>query len=284
MSEYKHEIQARVLKDSTHGGEPLTTMEVTMHRYMLPEFNTHRAFSRNSASSRAIPGHLQRQRVLDTPAMPPVWPSKQRGMQGGPDLPPELTSELEAYWTLARDKAVEFAGELDRLGVHKSVTNRLIEPFLYQTVIVTGDANAYGNFFLLRLDSDAQPEIRMLAEHMKTAYNDSEPTEMEADGWHMPLVNVDDDDTDAILRYSLKNGIIPSVTERKVSAARCARVSYLTHDGKRDIEADLTLYDRLVEGGHWSPLEHVATPNRYGMGSLGNFHGWEQLRHRQDAV
>jgi hypothetical protein len=100
----------------------------------------------------------------------------------------------------------------------------------------------------------------------------------------MPLVNVDDDDTDAILRYSLKNGIIPSVTERKVSAARCARVSYLTHDGKRDIEADLTLYDRLVEGGHWSPLEHVATPNRYGMGSLGNFHGWEQLRHRQDAV
>ena len=54
-------ISAEIIADTycEFTDERVTTMEVTMHRFVLAEFNTHRVFSRNSASSRAIPVRKQ---------------------------------------------------------------------------------------------------------------------------------------------------------------------------------------------------------------------------------
>src|SRR5208337_72397 len=66
---------------------------------------------------------------------------------------------------------------------------------------------------------------------------------------------------------------------KRVSTARCARVSYfLPESGERsDVKRDLELCDRLSSSGHWSPFEHVARPmpdNIY----FGNFRSFCQYR------
>lgn len=246
-------------------------MEVRLHRFVLAEFNTHRTFSRNSASSRAIPVGKQFVVVAGEPAVPLVWASEQKGMQGGEELPQFTQIDARKVWLAARDAAVHHAEQLVNLGVHKSITNRLLEPFLPHTVIVS--STDWDDFWTQRASWLAQPEIRAAAEAMRTAYDASTPRKLHAGSWHMPYVDAEERSvlgTDAM----------------RVSAARCARVSYLTHDGRRDIQADLNLYRRLVTARppHWSPLEHVATPAP-GRGKVrGNFKGWHQLRHQIPAV
>lgn len=248
-------IAARVVADSVNPeGVRLTTLEVTLHRFVLAEFNTHRVFSRNSASSRAIPVAKQIARLVEEPAVPVAFPAEQRGMQGGDLLTGEAAETAELVWMTAGQEAINAALRLTELGVHKSVVNRLLEPFMWHTVIVT--STAWENFFALRLDADAQPEIRHAAVAMRAAYDNSSPAALREREWHVPYITDED-------RVYLKVRELAAV-----SAARCARVSYLTHDGIRDVDADLKLYDRLVTERltrglaiHWSPLEHVATPN-----------------------
>lgn len=256
---------ARTIADSVSPlGIRLTTLEVSLHRFVLPEFNTHRALSRNSASSRAIPVHRMMEKVADHPAVPLVFAAEQKGMQGGQEISdPHKAREI---WLAARDDAVTAADRLLDLGVHKSVVNRLLEPFLPHTVIVSG--TDWTGFWEQRCSPLAQPEIRAAAECMQIAYEASTPAEVDFDQWHMPYI----DDYDlAEYPYAC----------RRISVARCARVSYLTHDGYRDPQADLDLFNRLVtaEPPHASPLEHVATPLREGETAPGNFTGWRQLRH-----
>lgn len=256
---------AKIIADSVSpAGIRLTTMEVRFHRFVLAEFNTHRVFSRNSASSRAIPFEKQLARVMSDPAIPVSWPAEQKGMQGGDELDPEMP---EAYWLDARDEAVMIAGQMHEVGVHKSVVSRLLEPFMWHTVIVT--ATEWDGFFAQRCSPLAQPEIRVVAEMMQDAYHSHEPYRVWYDDWHLPYV-----DDDELEDWGVEKA-------KMVSAARCARVSYLTHDGRRDPGADLDLYDRLVtaQPPHASPLEHVARPDRVTPGSRGNFRGWAQLRH-----
>lgn len=255
-------INATIIADSiSHAGHRLTTMEVTLHRFVLSEFNTHRAFSRNSSSSRAIPIAKQIERVLENPAVPISFGKNQKGMQAGDEIDnPEVAREA---WLKARDSAVEHAQHLAALGVHKQTVNRLLEPFMWQTIIVS--ATEWQNFFSQRCSPLAQPEIRLAAEAMRTAYESSTPVEIFKGEWHTPYITREEE---AIL----------SMEERKqISVARSARVSYLNHDGVRDLEADFNLYNRLVSANppHYSPMEHVATPGD----GLGNFEGWKQLRH-----
>ena len=238
-------------------------MEVTFHRFVLAEFNTHRAFSRNSASSRAIPAHKMIKRVVETPAIPLAWPKEQSGMQGGESVDEQTAWEAENVWLDAADAAVLYAQRLVDLGIHKSLANRLLEPFLWHTVIVT--ATDYENFFKQRCSPLAQPEIRAVAELMMLeAYDRSTPKLVHYGEWHTPYVDKEES-------LSLLDAIA-------VSVARCARVSYLTHDGKRDPQEDINLYNKLIKADppHLSPLEHVATP---GNGYMGNFLGWKQWRH-----
>lgn len=266
------EPAARVIADSVSpAGRRLTTIEVQMHRFVLAEFNTHRAFSRNSASSRAIPVTRTLARLAESPAVPIVWPAEQRGMQGGQNLPHEAEEKARQVWLDARDAAVHHAEQLLALGVHKSVTNRLLEPFMSHTVIVS--STSWDNFWTQRCSPQAQPEIRAAAEAMRAAFEDSVPSPVRWGEWHLPYIS-----TEELAQLSLAKC-------RRVSAARCARVSYLTHAGVRDIDADLGLFDRLTAASpaHFSPLEHVAAPAYLNPPEAGNFVGWRQLRHTPEA-
>jgi thymidylate synthase ThyX len=294
-------FDAKVLADSqSPAGHRLTTLEATFPRFVLAEFNTHRVFSRNSASSRAIPIAKQLRRVLEDPYVPIEFGSNQPGMQAGAALSGAKRDAAEREWLHARDDAVRRTLSLvtdpdaistdddllDALGsveeairnraqpaewlnVHKQVANRLLEPFMWHTVIVT--ATEWDNFWNLRCHPDAQPEIRLVAEQMRAATMGSEPAELGWDDWHLPLIRPEDREQAASIEDLIK-----------ISAGRCARVSYLTHAGKRDLEADVQLHDRLLESGHMSPLEHPARPlsatdltkNEWS----GNFRGWLSYR------
>lgn len=249
-------------------GVRLTTIEATIHRFVLAELNTHRLFSRNSASSRAVPVAKQIARVMSDPAIPVEFGAKRAGMQAGPALQGDALVAAEEAWLQARDDAVAGAQRLLDLGVHKQIANRLLEPFMWHTVIVS--ATDWDGFWFQRCSPLAQPEIRLAAEAMRGAMQQSTPRTCEPGEWHLPYVDAED-------RAVISD---PAVL-RKVSAARCGRVSYLNHDGQRDLDDDLRLYERFVtaEPAHASPLEHVATPAGAGTIVAGNFRRWTQLRH-----
>lgn len=257
---------ARIIKDSVSPwGHRVTTVEGVMHRFVLAEANTHRVFSRNSASSRAIPAHKQIRKVRVDPAKPVVWASEQKGMQGGDELPESVIGPVEQAWLAAAHHSANIADTLVEMGLHKSIVNRLLEPFMWHTVVIT--STAWENFFGLRCNPLAQPEIRVFAESVKAAYDESEPVELFPNQWHLPYI--EDIDIRAAEEY-LDNCTEEGTSQRGVtrtlvqmSSARTARTSYETQDGVRSPAADLTLYNRLTSADpmHASPLEHVATPN-----------------------
>lgn len=240
---------AKIIADSTSlDGHRLTTFEVQFHRFVLAEFNTHRVFSRNSASSRAIPALKQIERVLEDPAIPVSWPAEQKGMQGGEELDEGSILAARNVWLRARESAVLDAKSLVRTGLHKSVVNRILEPFMHHTVVVT--STAWENWFALRANPMAQPEIRIAAAMMQAAYAANTPTLIGNNQWHLPYIQGEE--------YSQHD----TQTLVQISSARCARVSYLTQSGVRDHQEDINLYKRLTGASpmHASPLEHVATP------------------------
>lgn len=283
-------FSATVLADSINSFEHrITTFEVNIPRFMLPEFNTHRVFSRNSASSRAIPVHKMLEMVRTSPMMPIHWGANQSGMQADIELSAEAQEAATREWLVARDAAVAQVERLLEIGVHKQLTNRLLEPFLMHRIICT--ATEWSNFFALRCDPAAQPEIRAVAELMRNAYMASTPQRLSAGQWHLPLIfdadlplamrlaaqperlaaqlakEIGDDaqglpifsaDEQSRLMDSIESD--PHTLLLMISTARCARVSYLTHGGKRDLIKDLALHHRLVSGGHMSPCEHPARP------------------------
>jgi thymidylate synthase ThyX len=254
---------ARVLLDSiSETGTRLTTMEVTFPRFVLPEFNTHRVMSRNSASLRAIPTAKLIERAMTEPVVPVEWGRNQPGMSASDVLGEDEARDAQRAWLEMRDAAVTQARKLQALNVHKQVLNRILEPFLWHTVIVT--ATEWENFFELRCSPSAQPEIRNAALLMRDALAQSQPMLLRDGEWHLPLVQEDERALDI-------------EQQKKISAARCARVSYLTHDGKRDIEKDLELCERLEHDRHLSPFEHVATPAD-DAAFHANFRGWVQMR------
>lgn len=303
----------KILLDSiSETGKRLTTFEVTFPRIVLAEFNTHRMFSRNSASSRAIPFNKQVERVVNYPFIPEKFPLNVKGMQPAEylekDFEENRRGNLSQYdvcyeaWISARNSAIEAARYLyESNNVHKQIVNRLLEPFMWHTVIVT--ATEFDNFFKLRTHPDAQYEIKRIADLMYEAYYECEQPggnlsiqKLEVGEWHCPLINYLEDSELIYNKIINETGIInnddPRYKEnywnlaKKISVARCARVSYLTHEGKRDIEKDLELFERLRTSGHWSPFEHVATPHyrdtflkgNYINLPSGNFCGWKQYR------
>lgn len=260
-------FSAKVLCDSISPvNVRLTTVEVSLPRIVLAELNTHRVFSRNSASSRAIPVSKTIERISVDPFIPEYWGKNQKGMQAYEELSKLQQFEAENVWLLARKHMLVAAQTLLDIGVHKQITNRLLEPFMWQTVIIT--ATEWSNFFALRRSPEAQPEIKKAADLMFEAIESSIPSELTFSEWHMPLL---DDISD--LKKSFSEEQI-----KKISVGRCARVSYLTHDGKRDPNADIELCERLQSSGHMSPFEHVAKPAHLKSEFYGNFRAWIQYR------
>lgn len=142
-------IQAKVIADSKNiYGDRITSMIVTMPRFILAELNTHRMFSRNSASSRAIPFEKMVKAVQENPFVPIAWQKDHKGMQGS-DYHTD-TKLQEVTWLEGRDYAIKIASNLNNAdsNVTKQLCNRLLEPFMWHTVLVT--ATEWENFFALR--------------------------------------------------------------------------------------------------------------------------------------
>lgn len=257
-------IRAKIILDSVSPvGDRLTTFELTYPRFIHAEFNTHRMLSKNAASSRAIPIEKMIQKVEDDPAEIVWWGKNQSGMQALEELDEEQALRAKVVWEEAKSQMISYVEELQSIGLHKQISNRLLEPFMNITVICTG--TEWTNFFGLRCDVNAQPEIQKLAYSMLNEYYNSTPQNLTLGEWHLPYLTEDEND------LSLE-------VKKKLSVAKAARVSYLTQSGKRDYEKDLELYERLYSSGHFSPFEHVATPNPSIVGYSGNFKGWIQFR------
>lgn len=258
--------QATIIKDSISAeGTRLTTMELVYPRFVHGEFMTHRVFSRNASSSRAIPVLRMLKNIITKTAKPVYWGKNKPGMQSTEELSFVPRVIAKGLWFSAATAACIHSGLLHMIGFHKQYANRVTEPYQYITVVVT--ATEWDNFFELRLDSDAQPEINNLAKKMREALDNSKPTLLNRGDWHLPYVTHEE----------LKSGQ-PMHVLCKVSSARCARTSYLTHDNKNPvIEKDLELFDRLAGSRplHASPLEHVATPSTK---DNTNFVNWKQFR------
>lgn len=285
-------IRATVIADSISPTDKrITTLSLMYPRFIHSEMMTHRVFSRNASSSRAIPVEKMIQRVLDDPAMPVFWGKNQRGMQaveelsaepqeffpdgisGPPAHAPSPRFVAKTCWLQARDEAVKHVRALVALDLHKQIANRILEPWMHINVVCT--ATEWGNFFSLRIHPDAQPEMQALARAVYEAMRASVPKRLDYGEWHLPYITPED--------YS-RRCVGPQGLEviKRMSAARCARVSYLNHEGKEPTwTEDMDLFDRLMGGKmkHSSPTEHQATPALYDTPDLtGNLKGWKQFR------
>jgi thymidylate synthase ThyX len=271
--------EVSIVADSValHGGR-ITTFRLKYPRMIHAEFLTHRAISRNASSTRAIPIHKMIRWVKDDPAVPIYWGSNKAGMQAGDEVRGEDLRQAIGSWEWARDRAISAAQGLMAAGVHKQIASRVLEPFAHINVVATATAGGWTNFFALRCHADAMPEMRHLAVMMARAYRDGTPAPFEWDWWHLPFLD-ETDLADLCRRRGTEMEKSAVDLYRRVSVARCARVSYLTHEGKATtIDDDLALADRLEASGHWSPFEHQATPARWSASRCGNFLGWAQYR------
>lgn len=265
MSQIKVEVNCDSISSA---GVRLTTFVLIYPRLIHSELMTHRVFSRNASSSRAIPVAKQIQECIDNPVIPTVFYKNQKGMQG--TEPYEDQEYAKVLWLKGRDRAVETAKEMLELNLHKQHINRVLEPYAFISVVLT--STDFDNFFALRYHEDADPTILELAKSMYTAYVSSTPNELKDGLWHLPFIEDADTFLDVI---SLDMALI------KMSVARCARVSYKTHDGKEtSIEKDFALYDRLINHSpiHASPAEHQAMAVGDSNVRSGNFRGWIQFR------
>jgi hypothetical protein len=262
--------EVKILADSvSKSGYRITTMELKYPRYIHAEFMTHRVFSRNASSSRAIPVARMLKNIWSNFVTPIHWGKNKAGMQAKDEDLTGLRLWLAKFiwYTMALGNSIG-VWMLSKLGLHKQWANRPVEWFSQISVVVT--ATDWDNFFDLRCHPDAQPEIRNLADKMRNALSSSIPVPRNV---HTPYIDTPLQPVDKPLEFILQNGMN--------SVARCARVSYLNHDGKNPThDEDKKLFIRLVgsEPRHSSPLEHQAIDsedNEY----HANFKGWKSYRY-----
>lgn len=274
-------FSAKVLADSVSpDGVRLTTLSVVYPRIIHGEMLRHRMFSRCAASSRAIPIQRFVQQVEEDPYIPTHWGSNQAGMQAGDELEGEARELAITEWRAAARTATYHAGVFERMGVHKQITNRILEPWMWTCEVIT--ATEWENFFHLRVHPAAHPEIQRIATLMQEAIRDSDPVQVSRGEWHLPLIQDADYE-----RFILRDPTAPvRVIEnlKMVSVGRCARVSYWKHEGAQDADADVERASKMLAAGHMSPFEHVARPMYVEEGGgrrrnfSGNFRGWVQYR------
>lgn len=301
-------ITAEIIADSiSPSGVRITTFELDYPRIVHSELMTHREFSRNAASSRAIPTKDILARVIADPAMPAHFGKNQSGMQDAGEHFELINGYTpQEWWRLMATSAAKFSQGFADAGYHKQIANRGTE--FAQNIKVVVTATSYDNWFHLRYDEMADPTINVLAMVMWSAYDDSKPRQLLPGEWHVPYYFdgywscVDDVTGLDIHGHTLDDAL-------KISSSCSAQVSYRKSDDS--LEKACALYERLVGAikVHASPFEHQATPitqpiwtielfnqtsqangsfaweegvthmNRYGEFCSGNLKGWKQ--HRQ---
>lgn len=265
-------ISAKIILDSmSPGNKRITTFVLRYPRYIHSEIMTHRLFSRNSASSRAIPYQKLKENIINDPVMPTYYGKNRPGMQAYESLDSFNISKVKYLIDKVLRTTLSLTDQMHEAGLHKQNINRYLEPFMHMEIVCT--ATEWDNFYSLRNHPDAQPEIQELAKAMLVAHNNSTPTKLKAGEWHLPFIK--DGELDA-------NGIELC---KKISVARCGRVSYLNHEGKTTtVQEDLNLYKKMIESKpmHASAAEHQAMAIVDAHERSGNFIGWVQYRKTLD--
>lgn len=298
-------ISAKTILRSRNAAAPdkvLSTLLLRYPRFIHAEFMTHRAFSRNAASSRAIPVKKIIDDILADTAMPIHWGKNQKGMQASEECDEWMAvggdkEPREHAWAAARDKAIEIASAFDAAGYHKQVVNRLLEPFMHITVLVS--ASEWSNFLELRDHADAEPHIAMLAREIRRELDDESAIQtLQPGDWHLPFVSAEDWE---VVNKQERAPVSRLALAQKLSVARCASTSYKTVDGfNMTLERAIELHNKLVAARpiHASPAEHVAQAD--GADKIGypddfyyrwhndrehaNFVGFRQYRHQLRAA
>lgn len=300
-------ISAEIIADSINEqGDRITSFVIVLPRIVLAEFNTHRMLSRNSASSRAIPFEKMLKRVQEEPFIPIKFQKDHSGMQGTEYFEGEEAELIKHEWLMARDSAVTNAKILaapfadEESGLTKQLCNRLLEPFMYHTIIAT--ATEWSNFMALRAHPAAEIHIAHAAHLMLEEMNASTPKLLKAGEWHIPFGDKMDENRISEFLFEKygtddmedeRKGVSIEKTKIMIATARCARVSYMNYEGGDDYGKDITLHDKLSSVGHWSCFEHCARAmnedeynwlnatsggNSIGNGWSGNFKGFVQYR------
>lgn len=242
--------KAEIVADSVNKfGRRAITVAVKYPRFILAEVNTHRMFSRNTSSSRAIPIVKMIEQVLTNPVMPVYWGKNKPGMQAAEELTGWRLWGAKKTWLMASKTSCLYAWIFNQIGLHKQIGNRVMEPWLWSETLIT--STEWDNFFALRNHPAAQPEIKRLAEIIGDAIDASVPTFLYDGEWHLPYI------------LESEREIFSTLNLIELSTARCARLSYCTH-GTDNINhlKDFQLHDDLVgsEPKHASPSEHQLSP------------------------
>lgn len=276
-------VTAEVVADSCAKGKPwqrIATIKVHFPRYILAEVNTHRVFSRSYSSSRAIPTKRMVAMIRKDPAMPESWGKNKAGMQAGMELDGWRLAVVKGLWLAGMWIMTTLALLAARVGVHKQVVNRMIEPWAHATGVIT--STEWANFFALRRHPDADPTFRRLAEAIYRALLVSVPRELTEGEWHLPFVT--QEDVKAAYFATVGRPEIDARTRLLVvSTARCARASYGLFDGaeRSSYDDDLKLVEKLKTSkpAHASPFEHQATPKVVAEEEfVHNLRGWRSQR------
>lgn len=284
-------ISAETILRSRNAAAPekvLSTLLLRYPRCIHAEFMTHRVFSRNAASSRAIPVAKLIEDVMTNPFVPLHWGANQKGMQATEECASKVfmsdrLREREKAWLMARDHAVIAAEAFSQAGYHKQIVNRLLEPFSHITVVVS--ATEWSNFLALRDHPDAEPHIAMLAREMRECLDDESTIQTLQPGeWHMPFVL--GSDVSAAFNWWRGHGALGDLL-RKLSVARCASTSFKTVDGfDMTLDRAIALHDKLVASTplHASPCEHVAQADALIGHDIGIPDAWEHPKQHKNFV
>lgn len=285
-------VSAKVICDSQFRDTRLITLEVEMHRFILAENNTHKAQSRNVQSSRAVPVLRQLEQIANDPAMPLYYGKDQSGMIAGEQLEGHDLELAQMIILGMRDACLNGVKQLQKLGLHKQLSNRYVEPWMWTKGVVTATYEAWQEMFKLRCHYAAQPECQALFDSIKVAAEGSKPVMLRAGEWHLPYVHILQDhytpsyveyydSVDLYVKYSLKDAI-------KVSSSCCAQVSFRKLDDS--LEKAIKVYDmlNLPEDGvypedppHFSPTEHIAKASDCDIELSGNFHSTDFIQYRK---
>jgi hypothetical protein len=251
LDDFPDVYEAKVIADSVNScGNRMTTMSWTFPRFILAEVNTHRMLSKNASSSRYMPVESIIQKVENTPALPAFWGSDKKGMVAGDELEGDDLDYAKWHWNDARRYAIQKTKILQINGLYRGLTNRLLEPWMPCTIIISG-TNGWANLFALRCHPAAQHEFQRIANLARTARDASVPRLLKHGEWHLPFIDED-------LRDCKCEAYIEEA--KKCSAIRCARASRYSAEGETTVERDLKSYNNLVNSNppHASPFEHVA--------------------------
>lgn len=292
-------ISAKVIADSiaSNSGIRITTLELEYPRFIHSEFMTHRVFSRNAQSSRAVPVSKTAEANQDF-VEPLVWGKNKAGMSSEEVLEDDTLLRAQVWWSTVAKLAFKISKILSDLGLHKQWANRITEPFSKIKVVVT--STEWENFFWLRNDPEAaQPEFVKLAQEIKSAIDNSQPVVLRAGEWHAPYVVWYPNAEGKQIFYDENGEELDVETALNISASCCAQVSYRALNSTK--EKALEIYAKLFSGAkeHLSPVEHQAavmsSPKYDGSGKpyfevgataldkkgnfwSGNFKGWIQYR------